>query len=91
MISCYQTVAKFKSRNGNNVYYVRQDSPREFSCNCDNWKYYRKCKHVEYVKNHPYVVLDAVPTYQEAVAMVWGNDRQAKERWVINHLKAIVI
>lgn len=86
----YQTLAKFKSKNGGDVYFVKRKlSTGELSCNCKGWIYNRSCKHIDYVKANPYIELTDIPTYQEALRMDWGRNLEEKEKWTVAHLKAI--
>jgi len=49
------------------------------------------CRHIDYVKENPVIVLKRIPTYQEAVLMAWGKDMQVKEKWLSENLKEIEI
>jgi len=51
----------------------------------------RGCRHTEYFKANPFIVLTGIPTYQEACHMAWGKDKDAIEEWVSTHLKVIEI
>jgi len=88
----YETIAKFKSKRGGEVYFVkRKMKTGEFSCNCPGWIYSRHCKHIDYVKENPLIEIIDIPAYQEACQMAWGKDKQAKEQWIMEHLKEIEI
>ena len=88
----YQTIAKFKVSNGDGGCFVKQDiKTHALSCTCRAWADNKHCKHIDYVKKHPFIQLTSLPTYQEYCDIVWGRDRYAKERWVIEHLKPIEI
>lgn len=87
-----EIVGKFRSRRSGEVYLVRRQlADGALSCECLGWTRSRYCKHVAYVWQHPYAELSELPTYQEAVAMDFGRNRDAKEQWVIEHLKAVVL
>jgi hypothetical protein len=86
----YETLAKFKSKNGGDIYFVKRKlSTGELSCNCKGWLYYRHCKHIDYVKSNSFIELTDILTYQEALAMDWGRNLEEKEKWTVAHLKAI--
>jgi len=86
----YETIAKFKSRKGGEVYFVKRKLlTGEFSCNCKGWLYYKHCKHIYYVKSVSFLELTDIPTYQEALKMDWGKNPEEKEKWTVAHLKAI--
>ena len=86
----YETLAKFRSKKGGDVYFVKRKlATGELSCNCKGWLYYRHCKHIDYVKSNSFVELTDIPTYQEAIAMDWGKNLEEKEKWTVAHLKAI--
>lgn len=90
MLPNYQTLAKFRSKKGGGLYFVKKNlKTGDFSCDCKGWIYNRHCKHIDYFKDNPYILLTRVPTYQEAVRMVWGRDKQEKEKWTVKHLKEI--
>jgi hypothetical protein len=84
------TLAKFISKQGGDVYYVKRKlDTGELSCNCKGWIYSRHCKHIDYVNTYSYIELTDIPTYQEALAMDWGKNLEEKEKWTVAHLKAI--
>ncbi|MEW6008214.1 MAG: hypothetical protein AB1629_01080 [Candidatus Omnitrophota bacterium] len=86
----YETLAKFKSKKGGDVYFVKRKlSTGELSCNCKGWLYYRHCKHIDYVKSNSFIELTDIPTHQEALRMGWGKNLEEKEKWTVAHLKAI--
>lgn len=86
----YETLAKFISRRGGDVYWVkRRLDSQELSCNCKGWIYSRLCKHIDYVKANALIELSDIPTYKEALAMDWGRNLEEKEKWTVAHLKAI--
>lgn len=86
----YLTVAKFISQRSREVYLVKRNlKTGEISCNCRGWLYSRNCKHIGYVKRHPFLELTDIPTYQEALRMDWGRNLEEKEKWTVVHLKAI--
>lgn len=86
----YETLAKFVSERGGDVYFVKRKlSTGEFSCNCKGWLYNRHCKHIDYAKANSFIELTDIPTYQEALSMDWGRNLEEKEKWLINHLKPI--
>ncbi len=92
MIVKYETLGKFISKRGGDVYWVkRRLDTGELSCNCKGWIYSRKCKHIDYVKANPFLELTDIPTYKEALAMNWGRKLEEKEEWTVAHLKAIEI
>ena len=87
-----EVVGKFRSRRSGEVYLVRRRlADGELSCECLGWLRRRRCKHVAYVWQHPYAELTDIPTYQEAVAMDFGRNLEAKEQWTIEHLKDVVL
>ena len=82
-----EVVGKFRSKRSGEVYLVRRKlADGELSCDCLGWIYSRFCKHVAYVWSHPYTELTNIPTYQEALAMDFGRNLEAKEQWTIEHL-----
>lgn len=86
----YLTLAKFKSKYGGDVYYVKRSvKTGELSCNCKHWIYLRSCKHIDYVKARSYIELTDIPTNQEALRMDWGRNLEEKEKWTVAHLRAI--
>jgi len=86
----YETLAKFKSRKGGDVYFVKRKlSTSELSCNCKGWLYYRYCKHIDYCYANSFIELTDIPTYQEALRMDWGKNLEEKEKWTVAHLKVI--
>ena len=88
----YGTVGKFHSKRSGQRYLVKRKlATGELSCNCPGWIHRRRCKHVAYVQSHPYMELTDIPTYQEAVAMDFGRNLEAKEQWTIEHLKDVVL
>ena len=88
----YEIVGKFRSKRSGAVYLVRRQlATGELSCACPDWIHHRQCKHVAYVQKHPYMELTDIPTYQEAVAMDFGRNLEAKEQWTIEHLKDVVL
>jgi len=88
----YQTIAKFRDKEDGSICFVKQgDEKGSLMCTCRSWVLDKKCKHIEYIKAHPFVQLISVPTYQESVSFMWGQDKKAKDNWVIMHLKVIEI
>lgn len=88
----HEIVGKFRSRHSGEVVLVRRHlADGELSCECLGWLRRRRCKHVTYVWRHPYAELSDLPTYQEAVAMDFGRNLEAKEQWTIEHLKEVVL
>lgn len=86
----YETLGKFVSKGGGDIYFVKRNvSTGELSCNCKSWNYYRTCKHVDYVKVNNLIELTDIPTYEEAIRMDWGRNLEEKEKWTVVHLKAI--
>ncbi|MBM3253975.1 MAG: hypothetical protein FJZ16_06975 [Candidatus Omnitrophica bacterium] len=97
----YETLAKFVSKRGGDVYYVKRNlDTGEITCNCKGCLptearsaqagiYRRWCKHVDHVTLNPYIELTDIPTYQEALVMDWGKNLEEKEKWLVNHLKPI--
>lgn len=86
----YETLGKFISKKGGDAYYVKRNiSTGELSCNCKGWIYNRFCKHIEYVKANSFMEITDIPTYQEAVRMDYGRNLEEKEKWTVEHLKAI--
>ena len=87
-----EIVGKFHSRRSGEVTLVRRRlSDGELSCECLGWLRRRSCKHVAYVWRHPYAELATLPTYQEALAMDFGRNLEAKEQWTIERLNAVVL
>jgi hypothetical protein len=87
-----EIVGKFRSKRSGEVYLVRRTlADGALSCECLGWIHHGSCKHVAYVWSHPSMELTDIPTYQEAVAMDFGRNREAKEQWTIEHLKAVVL
>ncbi len=87
-----EVVGKFRSKRSGDVYLVRRHlADGALSCECLGWLRRQSCKHVAYVWQHPYVELANLPTYQEAVAMDFGRNLEAKEQWTIEHLKDVVL
>lgn len=86
----YETLAKFISRRGGDVYFVKRKlSTGELSCNCKGWIYSRRCKHIDYCYANSFIELTDIPTYKEAIRMDWGRNLEEKEKWTVAHLKAI--
>ena len=90
-------------KRGGEVYFVRRNiKTGRLSCTCkgclpvDAKKAKAMlgkslCRHIDYVKENPVIVLKRIPTYQEAVLMAWGKDTQVKEKWLSENLKEIEI
>lgn len=86
----YETLGKFKSKNGGDVYYVKRNlDTGKLSCNCKGWIYLRHCKHVDYMILNPCIQLTDIPTHQEAIRMNWGRNLEEKEKWTVKHLRTI--
>ncbi|MDP2940525.1 MAG: hypothetical protein Q8O13_10735 [Candidatus Omnitrophota bacterium] len=86
----YETLAKFISKRGGEIYFVKRKlATGELSCNCRGWLYYRHCKHIDYCYANSFIELTDIPTYQEALRMDWGKNLEEKEKWTVTHLKAI--
>ena len=88
----HEIVGKFRSMRSGEVYVVKRALANgALSCTCQGWRCHEHCKHVVYAYSHPYQELSTLPTYQEARAMDFGRNLEAREQWTLAHLQDVML